>query len=92
MIRVLVALPEDLSLVPSAHSWWLTNSRCGGSNALFWVPWAWTLVYTDTHIHTLLRTKLQGVGELAQRLRALTALLEVLSSNPSNHMEAHNHL
>jgi len=31
-------------------------------------------------------------GEMAQRLRALTALPEVLSSNPTNHMVAHNHL
>ena len=31
-------------------------------------------------------------GEMAQQLRALTALLEFLSSNPSNHMVAHNHL
>jgi len=31
-------------------------------------------------------------GEMSQRLRALTALPEVLSSNPSNHMVAHNHL
>jgi hypothetical protein len=31
-------------------------------------------------------------GEMAQRLRALTALPEVLSSIPSNHMEAHNYL
>jgi len=30
-------------------------------------------------------------GEMAQWLRALTALPEVLSSNPSNHMVAHNH-
>jgi hypothetical protein len=29
---------------------------------------------------------------MAQQLRALTALLEVMSSNPSNHMVAHNHL
>jgi hypothetical protein len=29
---------------------------------------------------------------MAQRLRAPTALLKVLSSNPSNHMVAHNHL
>jgi hypothetical protein len=29
---------------------------------------------------------------MAQWLRALTALPEVLSSNPSNHMVAHNHL
>jgi hypothetical protein len=31
-----------------------------------------------------------GAGEMAQRLRALTALPEVLSSIPSNHMVAHN--
>ena len=31
-------------------------------------------------------------GEMAQRLRALTVLPKVLSSNPSNHMVAHNHL
>jgi hypothetical protein len=30
-------------------------------------------------------------GEMAQWLRALTALLKVLSSNPRNHMVAHNH-
>ena len=34
----------------------------------------------------------EQAGEMAQRLRALTALPEVLSSNPSNHMVAHNHL
>ena len=32
-----------------------------------------------------------GVEEMAQWLRALTALSEVLSSIPSNHMVAHNH-
>jgi hypothetical protein len=32
-----------------------------------------------------------GAGEMAQWLRAPTALLKVLSSNPSNHMVAHNH-
>jgi hypothetical protein len=31
-------------------------------------------------------------GEMAQRLRALTALPEVLSSIFSNHKVAHNHL
>jgi hypothetical protein len=30
-------------------------------------------------------------GEMAQWLRTLTALLKVLSSNPSNYMVAHNH-
>jgi hypothetical protein len=33
-----------------------------------------------------------GAGETAQWLRALTALPEVLSSIPSNHMVSHNHL
>jgi hypothetical protein len=33
-----------------------------------------------------------GAGEMTQRLRALTALPEVLSSIPSNHMVADNHL
>ena len=31
-------------------------------------------------------------GEVAQWLRALTALPEILSSIPSNHMVSHNHL
>jgi hypothetical protein len=30
-------------------------------------------------------------GEMAQWIRALTALPKVLSSNPSNHVMAHNH-
>ena len=30
-------------------------------------------------------------GKMAKRVRALTALLKVLSSNPSNHIVAHNH-
>ncbi|ERE78386.1 Lipogenin [Cricetulus griseus] len=38
------------------------------------------------------KTDGSGAGEMAQRLRALTALPEVLSSIPSNHMVAHNHL
>jgi hypothetical protein len=33
-----------------------------------------------------------GAGEIAHRLRALTALPEVLSSIPSNHMVALNYL
>jgi hypothetical protein len=32
-----------------------------------------------------------GAGEIAQWVKALTALLKVLSSNPSNHVVAHNH-
>ena len=33
-----------------------------------------------------------GAGEMAQQLRELTSLPEVLSSIPSNHKVAHNHL
>jgi hypothetical protein len=33
-----------------------------------------------------------GAGEMAQQLRVLTALPEVLSAIPTNHMVAHNHL
>ena len=39
-----------------------------------------------------LRSPVSGVGERAQQLRALAALPEILSSSPSNHMVAHNHL
>jgi hypothetical protein len=40
------------------------------------------------------KKKKKGAGEMAQRVRALTALPKVMSSNrsnPSNHMVAHNH-
>jgi hypothetical protein len=39
-----------------------------------------------------LKYPMVGAGEMAQQLRALTALPEVLSSIPRNHMVAHNHL
>jgi hypothetical protein len=39
----------------------------------------------------VLKYSISGTGEMAERLRALTALLKVLSSNPSDHMLAHNH-
>jgi hypothetical protein len=42
-------------------------------------------------LSTLIKSRFWGAGEMAQRLRALTALPEVLSSNPSNHMVTHNH-
>jgi hypothetical protein len=32
-----------------------------------------------------------GVGQMVHQLRERSALLEVLSSIPSNHMMAHNH-
>jgi hypothetical protein len=38
------------------------------------------------------RKETNGAGEMAQWLRVPTALPKVPSSNPSNHMVAHNHL
>jgi len=47
----------------------------------------------DTQVSEVeLRVQKWGAGEMAQWLRALTALPEVPSANPSNHMVAHNHL
>ena len=43
------------------------------------------------NIKSLLRLT-NWTGEMSQRLRTLSALPEVLSSIPSNHMVAHNHL
>jgi hypothetical protein len=62
-----------------------------------------SLHYTHLYIHIPARTAaflradelkstMSGAGEMAQWLRALAALPEVLSSIPRNHMVAHNHL
>jgi hypothetical protein len=47
---------------------------------------------TTTTTKTKTKNKNPEAGVVTQWLRALTALLKVLSSNPSNHMVAHNHL
>ena len=47
-------------------------------------------LYAKTNVS--IRVCVCGAGEVAQRLRALTVVPKVLSSNPSNHMVAHNHL
>ena len=39
-----------------------------------------------------IKIDVKEAGEMARQLKALTALPEVLSSIPSNHMVAHNHL
>jgi hypothetical protein len=52
-------------------------------------------VHTDltcTYTHRHIIEKRSRAGEMAQWLRAPTALLKVLRSDPSNHMVAHNHL
>ena len=53
------------------------------------------LALEQANLHTKITTvekKFKGAGEVAQWLRAPTALLKGLSSNPSNHMVTHNHL
>ena len=54
----------------------------------------WLVVFMK--FRTLMERRNQNrnlrAGEMAQQLRALTTLLEVLSSIPSNHMVAYNHL
>jgi hypothetical protein len=50
--------------------------------------------HTDTEHLIVIMVFKNGsrAGEMVQLLRALTALPKVLSSNPSNHMMAHNYL
>jgi hypothetical protein len=50
------------------------------------------LKFLENSIMNLWREVFRGAGEMAQVVRALTALPEVLSSVPRNHMVAHNHL
>ena len=46
----------------------------------------------DSNIAVSLSAKvIRGAGKMAQWVRELTVLPKVLSSNPSNHMVAHNH-
>jgi hypothetical protein len=66
-----------------------------GSSQLSVTPDPWLL--TSSHRHHVGKTngqknKNKGAGEMAHQLEALTALLDVLSSIPSNHMVAHNNL
>ena len=49
-------------------------------------------LHTQWNITQLSQKINPGAGEMAQRLRALTAPPKVLSSIPSNHMVAHNYL
>jgi hypothetical protein len=49
-----------------------------------------SLIFLNIVIFVVLRQKFR-TGEMAQWVRALTALPKVQSSNPSNHMVAHNH-
>jgi hypothetical protein len=44
-----------------------------------------------TYNNKIFKKKKSRAGDMAQQLRALTALPKVLGSNPSNHMVGHNH-
>jgi hypothetical protein len=58
-----------------------------------------SISYTDkasieilfTVIKVSIRITADRAGEMAQRVRALTALPKILSSNPSNYTVAHSH-
>jgi hypothetical protein len=52
----------------------------------------WQWLSLSYHWEKSLKENNVGAGEMAQWLRALTALPEDPSSIPSNHMVAHNHL
>jgi hypothetical protein len=60
--------------------------------------WSLLIYFNETYLlisphDSFFKKYSQGeAGEMAQRLRALTALPEVLSLIPSNHMVAYNHL
>jgi hypothetical protein len=55
------------------------------------IQFLYSLFYFKNH-KMLLTKEHHRAREMAQQLRALTTLPEVLSSNPSNQMMAHNHL
>jgi hypothetical protein len=47
--------------------------------------------HRNTYFCDLVKILQRGAGEMAQRVRALTALPKVMSSNPNSHMVDHNH-
>jgi hypothetical protein len=49
------------------------------------------LVTKQVQTVSIVKKQQERAGEMAQWFRAPTALPEILSSNPSNHMVAHNH-
>ena len=49
------------------------------------------IALSDIDIYIYFKSTSTETGKMAQQLRALTDLLEVPSSKPSNHMVAHNH-
>ena len=91
LVPYLVKLKENISsqimvltffkIKSSKHDW---DSCENTSSSPGWQQWG------NIHMEKHAYRKLHKV--VAQWLRALTALSNILSSNPSNHMVAHNHL
>jgi hypothetical protein len=48
-------------------------------------------LYRQSRLYLYIKNVNMWAGEMAQRVRELTALPKVLSSNPSNHIVAHDH-
>jgi hypothetical protein len=63
---------------------------CPTALYLYTVLIKWKCIYALSDSFTLNNNL--GAGEMAQWVRALTALPKILSSNPSNHIVDHNHL
>jgi hypothetical protein len=66
---------------------WAERLKKRKTNRAFLVP----LGGQPLGMFTLFKIIVPGAGEMAEQLRASTALPKVLSSNPSNHMVAHNY-
>ena len=75
----------------STHSYLLLLFSPAQSPLCFW-PSAVLAPLIYLNKAALLEEFKVGTGEMAQWLRALTALPEVLNSISRNHMVAHNHL
>jgi hypothetical protein len=90
-LRAVATLLKDLGSISSIHT--ATYNLCasnprGFSDILVSGDIRYILV---AQTHTQTKHPYTG-GEMAQQLKALAALPEVLSSIPSNHMVAHDHL
>ena len=104
----LIHARKFLNHPPCIHQLLLHNGETWSWLAQTWVSlWSsyhllsFTLLYTQDTVppflvegrsHAPQENPFLGAGEMAQWLRAVTALPAVLSSIPCNHMVAHNHL
>ena len=78
----------EIEICTSVGTWTFVLSFEGDDSEIAHLLGMMAILEMPLHI----KTDDAWAGEMTQWLRALTALPEVLSSNPSNHMVAHNHL